>query len=326
MSGSTEELEDEFEDELEGSLEEEQDESGFARTYTVELLYKEKPVLDKDVLYAKMQAYTGDVQRPDEDDKEQTGSGAEMPVWEANDSGADSQLTYMFFHMNHMVEYADGSVPAQTCVFAANEISGSYMYETALQQSWHWPEVRETVDECRHSLLLTDFCAAGLDYKERLQLFQNALRALLETAPCDAIYWKTSEKFIQPQAYTEAVAGGQLLHGALNIRFYSVEGTGSGRQEALMDTCGLAALGIPDVQCHFYDLSPNEVADSLNDLAYYLFDKGNVIQDGETVGMTGDQRWRCEHQFALAVPQRYVIDLDPGEPYYAGKQHHDEAE
>ncbi|MCM3080937.1 DUF4261 domain-containing protein [Brevibacillus invocatus] len=44
----------------------------------------------------------------------------------------------------------------------------------------------------------------------------------------------------------------------MNIRFYRVEGAGSDRQEALMDTRGLAALGIPDVQCHFYDLDPGE--------------------------------------------------------------------
>lgn len=56
------------------------------------------------------------------------------------------------------------------------------------------------------------------------------------------------------------------------------------------------------------------------DVAYYLFRQGDVIEDGETIGFTEEMRWRCEHQYALAEPQRVVLDIDPGAPYYAGRQ------
>lgn len=112
--------------------------------------------------------------------------------------------------------------------------------------------------------------------------------------------------------FLAAIDEGEMLYGALNIRFYNVEGTGSERQEGLMDSIGLAALGIPDVQCHFYDMDTNEVAGCLTNFAYYLFNQGDIITDGETIGFTEEMRWRCEHQYALAVPHRIVIDLDPG--------------
>jgi len=311
----------EFEDGLETAAAEGQEESGFARVYMVELLYKEKPVIDRDKLLARMQAYTGEVEVPE--DKETADGQADLAVWEANETNAENQLTLMFFHLNHMISYEEGPLPAQTCVFSTQGMSDLQEYESALQQSWTWKEARQTVGECRHSLLFTDFCASGLDYKERLELFQNALCALLEAAPCEAVYWKLSDKFVQPDHYLSALSEGQRLYGALNIRFYQVQGTDSGRQEMLMDSAGLAALGLPDVQSHFYDLEPEEMAASLLDLAYYLFDKGDIIRDGETIGMTEDQRWRCEHQYALAAPRRVVLDVNPGKPYYAGRLHHD---
>ncbi|MCP3772314.1 DUF4261 domain-containing protein [Paenibacillus sp. MZ04-78.2] len=309
---------------------EEQDDSGFARVYMVELLYKTEPELSREALYAKMEAYTGQVAVPGEEDAEDEAAAAgEKPdapglaVWEAEDQ-EQSDDTLMFFHLNYKVAYEEGELPAATCVFPANEETKPEKYETALQQAWHWPEARETVEACRHSLLLTDFCAAGLPYKERLELFQNALRALLEVAPCDALYWSASDNIVDPEQYLGALAEGQTLYGAMNVRFYNVQDRGTERQEFLMDTIGLAALGLPDLQCHFYDMEPGEVESVLGNLGYYVYNRGDIIQDGETVGVTEQQRWRCEHQYALAQPRRFVLDLDPGEPYYAGRQHHEE--
>lgn len=290
-------------------LEQEKD-FGFARVYGVELKYKQPPKLDRNMLYEKMERYTGKVDRKEQQNPDTAG----LAVWEAN-----NQELLHFFHLNYMVEYAQGEMPAQTSL-VDTESRPVTDYETAIQQSWHWREAAQVVSECEHSLLLIDMMASGLDPKSRLQLFTGSLRAVLETAPCDAIYFRESDKLVEPSAYLAAIEEGELLYGALNIRFYNVEGTGSGRPEGLMDSVGLAALGIPDVQCHYYDLEPDEVAGNLLNIAYYLFDRGDVISDGETVGFTEEMRWRCEHQYALAAPHRVVIDIDPGEPYYAGRQ------
>ncbi|MCM3593410.1 DUF4261 domain-containing protein [Brevibacillus borstelensis] len=292
---------------------------GFARVYGVELKYRQQPKLDRALLYEKMNLYTGKIEQPD---REKTDDPA-LAVWEANE--ADKELLMHFFHLNYMVQYAEGELPAQTSLLNF-ESRPAAEYETAIQQSWHWQEAAQTLNECNYSLLLVDMMASGLEPQARLQLFTGALRAVLEAAPCDAIYFRASDKLVEPQAYLAAIEEGAILYGAMNIRFYNVQGTGSGRAEGLMDSIGLAALGIPDVQCHFYDLDPSEVADHLMNIGYYLFHQGDVIADGETVGFSEDMRWRCEHQYALAAPHRVVIDIDPGEPYYAGRQGYTEAD
>ncbi|MEK8126651.1 DUF4261 domain-containing protein [Paenibacillus filicis] len=295
---------------------EDENEFGFAGVYAVELKYRQKPKLDREALYRKMELYTGKIGHPEQ-------SGEEVPglaVWEPNEAGeADQENLLHFFHLNYMLSYAEGELPAQTSLMPMDNRPASD-YETAIQQSWHWQEAAQTVSECSHSLLLVDMMASGLEPQARLRLFSGALRAVLESAPCNAIYFRESDKLVEPGTYLAEVEEGALLFGAMNIRFYNVEGTGSGRPEGLMDSLGLAALGIPDVQCHFYDLEPSEVAGQLTDIAYYLFNQGDVIADGETVGFSEEMRWRCEHQLALAAPRRVVIDMDPGEPYYAGRQ------
>ncbi|WP_223275557.1 hypothetical protein [Paenibacillus elgii] len=91
------EQEDRFEED--GNEQEEQDDSGFARVYMVELLYKTKPELSREALYEKMEAYTGQVDVPDDEDAEAEEDKADVPglaVWEAEDPDPSND-TLMFF-------------------------------------------------------------------------------------------------------------------------------------------------------------------------------------------------------------------------------------
>ena len=88
-----------------------------------------------------------------------------------------------------------------------------------------------------------------------------------------------------------------------------------------MDTLGLAALGLPDLQCHFRDLIPGEVAALLKNAGYYIFENGDVIENGHTLeGITAGSRWRCQHEESMLKPSRVVLDLDPGPTHAAGNR------
>lgn len=294
---------------------------GFANIYSAQLLYRTKPIIDRDVLYAKVQEYTGPLHIVKDEDGEEQES---LAVWEANPADesvgeVDAEDHYHFFHLNHIINYEDGDLPVQTVLMPSDIQPQANLYTTALQQSWHWQQAAEVVEQCDYELMLTDMMARGLSHQQRLQLFNQVLRAVLEVAPCDGIYWRSSDKLIEPEAFLKALQDGQDLYGALNIRLYNIQSE-QRRQEMVMDSCGLAALGVPDVQCHFYDMNPNEVAGFLMDIAHYLYEQGDIITDGETIGQDEEQRWTCEHQFSLIAPRRVVIDLNPGELHYAGVQ------
>lgn len=294
---------------------------GYASIYTAQLLYKEKPVIDREALYAKVLEYTGPVRTAEdlEEDAAET-----LAVWEARNEASkqseeDQEDHYHFFHLNHTLEYQEGSMPVQTVLMPATTAPLPSMYETAIQQSWHWPEAGAVLEQCSYELLLTDMMARGMPPQQRLSLFNKVMRAVLEVAPCDAVYYNASDKIVSADALLQALEQDQQLYGALNIRLYSIPSEEE-RREMVMDSCGLSALGIPDVQCHFYDMEPAEVAQFLMNVADYIYHQGDIIADGETIGMQEDQRWRVEHQYSLVAPRRVVIDLDPGQTYYAGHQ------
>jgi hypothetical protein len=94
------------------------------------------------------------------------------------------------------------------------------------------------------------------------------------------------------------------------VRLFNV---GNGEPgELFMDTCGMSAFGIPDLEHQFRDIDPGKVAGYLFDLADHLFENGDVIRDRDTVDGVGG-RWRCRREFATLLPQREVLHLVPDE-------------
>jgi hypothetical protein len=113
---------------------------------------------------------------------------------------------------------------------------------------------------------------------------------------------------------------GNPLVGAVNLRMFNIQGGPSGEGEIVMDTLGLEVFGLPDLQCHYNGLPPNAVASHLYNLAGYLFDHGDVIEDGHTVqGLEVDQIWKCQHEESLLDPKRVVLDVCPHTPHSAGR-------
>ena len=104
---------------------------------------------------------------------------------------------------------------------------------------------------------------------------------------------------------------------AVNVRLFHVE---EGRSdERVMDTVGLAALELPDVQCHFFALDVAAVAALLDETARYLWTEGDVIGDGDTVpGPSATaRRGPAVARIALVDPPRDVVDVTPPAPHAA---------
>lgn len=279
------------------------DKSGFARTYGVELFFSTPtPTLpDKSTLLEKLRERCGRID----------------PL-----GNTDESKLLAFVYLDHVVSYEDRRMPAQCLVAPSEKPPDVERLEPSLQQTWDWSEARGIVSKCRSTALVTDFLASALDYKTRLAMFHGVLQSVLELTSCLAIHWHASQRLVGPAAYLEArsVAKPDPLFPALNVRLFRVENQSAG--ETVMDTVGLAALGLPDLQCHFANLDPNDVARVLYNSAYYIFEQGNVIESGHTIqGITQDQRWVCRHEEALVAPERVVIDINPGPPYAAGKRH-----
>ncbi|MEM1247679.1 MAG: DUF4261 domain-containing protein [Acidobacteriota bacterium] len=196
--------------------------------------------------------------------------------------------------------------------------------EPSLQQSWWWPEARAAAAATTCSLPLFDANNRTTNFRRRLEVCQRIAIAAIDALRPVAVEWIPSQQLLEPQQFAASVREdgfGTPLPGGVNVRFFALEyDDAAGDQEYLMDTLGLGALGLADLQCHFRGLDPEEVSRTLYETACYQFDNGTILGDGDTVqGPRGDDRWKCVHGVSLAEPERGVVDLDPGFPFSAGQ-------
>lgn len=229
---------------------------------------------------------------------------------------------YSFGAKGLPVEYKDNAkVPAQVIVAPANEFDPGKIDSFQRSQLWDVRDGAELLDSCRYMVMCSDFMASGLPYLERARLLTAWLETALELYPtCEAVWTPSAGKLLtREQALNNPLKGdSRFMWYGVNVRFFNVSDGEEG--EKIMDTLGLYALGLPDVQIHFRGLDPNPMANYLYNVGQYLYDNDVPIKPGETVdGVNGQGRidrgiqWVCRYERALIQPVRPVMDICPGE-------------
>lgn len=232
----------------------------------------------------------------------------------------DGEAALMFAHPDHMIAYDKGNIPAQTIVWtgAVDEPLAPAVWEPALQHLYDWDRnaARAACEQHRMFLLITDMMAAGLPPVERMELFHNSLLALLDVVGenCLALHWMRSGVLVNPATYRTSKEPGPRydpIYPAISVRLFPIQSDKPGN-EYVMDTLGMTAFALRDLQIIVRDIEPGRVAAFLNGMAHYLFDHGDVIGDGHTVqGIGPDKpRWRCQHAPAFVGPEREVLNID----------------
>ena len=162
-------------------------------------------------------------------------------------------------------------------------------------QTWDWEEADAVLARCTHSLLVAEKPGGGRSYSERLDAFVPTLNAAIERLSPDAIWLPHSERVARPTTF-------DALAACVNVRMFLVNDT----DQRLMETLGLHALGLPDVQCVFDADEPASIAGLLFDVAGYLLQSGDVIEDGDTIG---NRPWRCDEGTSVVAPERRMFTL-----------------
>jgi hypothetical protein len=270
-------------------------------SYRVELLYEGPPALDAEQVASRVQS--------------------RCPQAEAA-AAAGGQPPILFAHKDHLVTFTDGEVEApvtaKTVVFPGDDVVDVSALQRSAGQTRDWENAADAVARCTVKVPVTDLFARDLEPRERLAIFQSVLLGLIEANPPAAIHWRPAGKLVDPAALLRASGSARyddLPASAINVRLFRVKNSEDG--DLLMDTLGLAALMLPDLQIHFHGLEPASVAAHLYAFGLHVLRHGDVLDDGDAVdGPRTGQTWTCWHAPAsLVEPTRPVIDLDPGPPY-----------
>lgn len=279
---------------------------GFRGAYSVELLYPQSPSIDPETLAAKVKARCPQAQA----------------------ASADGQPPVLFAHADHVVNYqpdAAGTegddepmaVTTKTVVMPGDRAVDVGALQSALSQTWGWDDAIAAVARSTARVCVADLFAGDLEPRERLAIFESVLLGVIEAMPPTAIHWKPAGKLVDPAAFLRADGTAnysQLPATALNVRVFRIKHSSDGH--VLMDTMGLASLGLPDLQILYHNLEPQRVASHLYACALHVLRHGDCLEDGETIeGPSRGQEWTCRHAPSLTEPPRAVVDFDPGPQY-----------
>lgn len=225
-----------------------------------------------------------------------------------------SENSLIFSFSDHPIQFADAIIPAQCTIMIPDQGKSEVeLPDAAFQQNWHWQEANQIAKNCTYEILVTDLMSRTLPYKERLNVFMDFLVAVVKVTQPNAVYSSSAQKILNPTDIiniwdTDKI---QTLYAICNVRLYNA-GTDTGQNELLMDTVGLHTIGLSDFQIRFSVADENEIANLLWTYAYYAYEFGDIIVDGNTLeGLEAGSKWKCEKQLSLVGPDRVVINVTP---------------
>ena len=208
-------------------------------------------------------------------------------------------------HPDYRVQLKDGNLPTWTQFARFKKRFDRSDFSAAVEQTWDWEKAAGVIKRCKHRVLMGDVIGGGLPYRDRHRIVTAVAIAWTGLTRPAAIHWEPAACMVDPAALET-----RLGHHC-NVRLFNVEGQAD---RFVMDTLGLGAFGLPDLQVDFVGLDASRVAGWLYATGDHVFEQGDVIEDGNTVdGALPGERWRCRHSMSLIDPQRVVIDVHAGE-------------
>lgn len=146
-------------------------------------------------------------------------------------------------------------------------------------------------DPIRRHLMLTDFVAAVAEAADGLGVFWAGGRVV-----------QSAEYFRQ----LAAKSGSDDLPLLLWVDFVMVMKDGG----PFVSTQGLTAFGVMEVEGGSSRLKPIELLGKVHDIAHYLCTRGPVLQDGDTIGESMEERIRIRHAKSIWDRPEPVIRLE----------------
>jgi len=235
--------------------------------------------------------------------------------WEAND-----KKIRLFYLPEYTVDFTDAkNVPYQLMMLDFSEAEKPHGDALGRTQFWYTPNGATLLDSCRWQMFIGDFFSSSHLAKVRAQILSDWLEIALELFPdCKGVWFEGSQNVMTAESLRSNPYKGveRIFHGAVNVRFFRVGDT----DDMVVDTLGLYAFGIPDIQFHFHGLDPNHVVNLATNIGMYQLNGDCPIKNGETIdglnedgSCNQDIRWKCQYEMSLVEPKREVLDVNTGE-------------
>ncbi|MET7423737.1 DUF4261 domain-containing protein [Dactylosporangium sp. NPDC005555] len=159
-----------------------------------------------------------------------------------------------------------------------------------------WQDAAKVMGAVTHSVTVCEVFGTSFAPADRVRALTAVVRGLADETGPAGVWWPASALATPPDAERP---------GVVNVRRHTAAGG------LVLDTLGLAPLGLPDLQCVCGALPPESIDAYLAATASRMIE-GQALRAGDTVrGLTPHQRWRVEAGPVLAGPDRPVLTIAP---------------
>ena len=208
--------------------------------------------------------------------------------------------------------------PFQLIITDYLEVKEPFGNETDRSQFWGTKNGSELLDSCKWHILIGDFMSFQHNCFTRAQINSDLLEICLELLPnCKAVWFNSSKNVMTADnAKNNPYSGAlRIFHGAVKERVFFIDKT----DEVIVDTIGLHAYGVADMQFHFKQLNVSKIVSLALDCAIYQFENNSPIENYHTIegfdelgNRQAEIHWRCQYEMAILEPERMVLDVNTG--------------
>jgi hypothetical protein len=167
--------------------------------------------------------------------------------------------------------------------------------EYACANSFLWPSAQETIKDHPAHLVVIATGTFASPAEEALWL-SRAICAVSEEYDAAGIYWGHASVVHEPSTFRKLIGDAGVQMEKLPVPLW-VGFLRAANEKGGVDvyTDGLDAFGVMECEVINSRRRPSEIIDLLSGLSAYLISKGNVIEDGNTVGGSAEEKIIARH-------------------------------
>lgn len=180
--------------------------------------------------------------------------------------------------------------------------------ERPARAAWHWPEASERL-RAHEAHVIAAVLAPGMDRLGAMLLLTRVVAAVAATTDSCGVYWGEGPVVNAPADFIEEAqrTSREQLPLYLWLAFHlerHPDGTFT------LHTSGLRTFALMELELVAAREKASTLVDRAFNFAHYLLDHGPVLKDGDTIGLSAQERLRVRHVPSVIEPSRTVYRIE----------------
>ncbi len=184
--------------------------------------------------------------------------------------------------------------------------------EGPIATSWMWPAQPPIANVKRHRTHLLITMTGGAADPVRRRLILTAVTALAAKQPgVMAVYWPEATLVLFPPVFVQMAETINSPQAPPLYLWVDLRALRNNDGTTALFTTGLLPLGHMEIEIPHIEMEPGDLREWLLNIMYYLLERGPVLQDGQTIGMSAEQQIHIRHCPSSFGHPGTVICLEP---------------